>query len=493
MNNIYLLSIICPLMLGFFSFSIKKLLIIANKNKRLRQAEIIINSLFLISFFILFLSVFFSIFKLNLISGKVYYEVIGGWSRNIGIELKYNLIRALCIMSILLITCVFFATNLFGGVSYAFRGFVCIMVCGANGIIVTNDIFNSYVFFEIVCITNYIIYAHSNNKECVEQTFNYMILSGFVGTIFLLVAGFLYQITGNLNIDIIHSTISQYKNNKSVNAIFVLFVLSMMFKIGVYPVHSILTEIYKNLGANKLLVVAGVSSIAYPIFILKMIVDLFGVNVLVDNEYLHIMLKLCGGVGFLFFNILAFTTKKIKDFIILLAFSQTSFFCFFIPYLIEKNAQTGLVFAIVSHSLLKVCLFALLYKFQNAFNYDDLTKKDIIYLDKKIYKYIIVLLLFLISGMPFSLVFMSKWYIISGFIQTPASIIWLFVVILGFTFDIIACFSFIMRVLSINDTDRVVKINYKEDIVLIISIIFIILFVVLFAFYSDSFSLVKDI
>lgn len=493
MKNIYLLSIIFPLIMGFISFSTQKLLIIADKKRFLFQMEIIINSLFLISFFILFLSVFISIFQLNLLSGKVYYEVIGGWPKNIGIELKYNLIRALCVMSILLITCVFFATNLFGEVSCAFRGFVCIMVCGANGIIVTNDIFNSYVFFEIVCITNYIIYAHSNNKECVRQTFNYMILSGFVGTMFLLVAGFLYQMTGNLNIDVIHNAISHYNNNKSVNAIFVLFVLSMMFKIGVYPVHSILTEIYKNLDSNKLLVVAGVSSIAYPIFILKMIIDLFGINVFVDNEYLHIMLKLCGGIGFLFFNILSFSTKKIKDFIILLAFAQTSFFAFFIPYLIERNSQTGLVFAIVSHSLLKACLFALLYKFQKAFNYNDLSKKDIVYLDKKIYKYLVVLLLFFISGMPFSLVFMSKWYIISGFINTPASIIWLFIVILGFTFDIIACFAFIMRVLSINDSNRVVKINYKKDIVLIISIIVVILFVVLFALYSNSFSLVKDI
>ena len=99
------------------------------------------------------------------------------------------------------------------------------MVCGANGIILTNDIFNSYVFFEIVCITSYIVYAHSQNADCIKNTFNYMILSGLSGVIFLLIAGLLYQTTGHLNMDAIKEAISSYQNNKSINALFVLFVL----------------------------------------------------------------------------------------------------------------------------------------------------------------------------------------------------------------------------------------------------------------------------
>ena len=91
-----------------------------------------------------------------------------------------------------------------------------------------------------------------------------MIISSFAGVAFLLVAGMLYQITGNLNLDLMHDVIVKYQNNKSINALFVIFLLSMLFKLGIYPLHSILNNIYNNLETNKLMVVAGVSSIAYP-------------------------------------------------------------------------------------------------------------------------------------------------------------------------------------------------------------------------------------
>ena len=492
-KQLYLVLIIVPLLLGFISFATNKLYSLDKYKEKILKLNAYSNFIYLLSFFMLFIITLYGVFKLNLLSGKEYYGVIGGWSKAMGIELKYNLIRSICIISIFLIACVFFATNLSTYITSAFRGFVCIMICGANGIIITNDIFNSYVFFEIVCITNYIIYAHGNNKECATNTFNYMILSSFAGIIFLLVAGILYQISGNLNIDLINKVITKYDNNKSINAIFVLFILAMVFKLGVYPLHNILANIYQHLDTNKLLVVAGVSSIAYPIFVMKIIIDVFGQNVLANNEYMHIVLKLCGGIGFIFFNILAVSGKKMKNFIISLAFAQTSFFVFCIPYLDNKEIKIGLVFAIISHAMLKVCLFALLYVLQKAFSFENINKKDVMYIDSKIYKYLIVLLLFFISGMPLSIVFMSKWYILSGFINSSTSIIWLMMLILGFTLDIIACFSFIMNALTANNSDRIVSMNKNKDIALFIAIITIILFIVLCTFYSNSFKFISKI
>ena len=471
-QNIHILSIIAPLLMGFFSFLLKD---------RYLKA---INILFLSLLFFIFFFLLYSVFNLNLLNGKTYNIVIGGWSKSMGIELKYNINCVLTLLFLFLISIIFFANTWRGEVNYAFRGFVFMMLCGANGMIITNDIFNTYVFFEIVCITTYIMYAHGENIVCLKNSYNYMIISCFAGVIFLLVACFLYQITGNLNIDLINKALANYYNSKSVSAIFVFFILAMMFKLGLYPLHNILQNIYQNLSLKYLLFVAGISSIVYPYFIMKFVVNLFGVNVLMNNEYLNISLKVLGGVGFIFFNYLALSTNSVLYFIIFLSFAQTSLFAFCIQYLTDKIVINGINFAITSHTLIKVCMFAILYKIQKTLGILEINKSMLASISSRVYRYLFVLLLFLISGMPFSLVFMSKWYILVGIFNTASGLIWLSIIVIGFAIDIFACFMFMKQVLIKKDDKNLVV---KEDWILVSCIIFAILVLIISGFFVGSF------
>lgn len=474
-QNIHLISILVPLFMGFFSFMVRD-----RKTK-------VINLAYMWLSFLMFCFTVYATHKLNLIRGETYYSVIGNWTKAMGIELKVNLVRSIMVMALFLMSILFFATTWKGGTDYAFRGFVCVMLCGANGIVLTNDIFNSYVFFEIVCITNYIIYAHGSRAECVKNAYNYMILSSFAGVVFLLAAGVLYQITGNLNLDIIRNSLSTLKDNKTVNAIYVLFLLAMMFKLGVYPLHNVLFGIYRNLQLKYLFVVAGISSIVYPFFIMKMVISLFGTDIVADNEYLNMVLKICGGIGFLFFNVMAFTSKSVVHFIVSLAFAQTSLFAFCVPYFNNAMMTIGVALSIVSTSLIKACMLAMTYKFQCNFGIVDIKKIDLSAINSG-YKFAFALLLFIISGMPFTMVFMSKWYSLIAVINSAYSPVWAAIIIVGFAIDISACFGFIMQILTRNSS-RNVKICMNK--IFLYAVAFIVLFVVfgaMFVGYLNNFT-----
>ena len=444
----------------------------------------IINISFLIILFGIFAFISYGIFDLNLLKGKVYTVVIGGWSKAMGIELKYNINCALTSLFLTLIAIIFIANSWKEDISYAFRGFVFIMLCGANGMIITNDIFNTYVFFEIVCITTYIMYSHGHNLACLKNSYNYMILSCFAGVVFLLVACFLYHITGNLNLDLIHKLLSNYTNNKAVSAVFVFFILAMMFKLGLYPLHTIIQNIYQNLSLKYLLFVAGVSSIVYPYFIMKFIVNLFGVEVLLNNEYLNVYLKIFGGIGFIFFNYLALSSINILNFIISLSFAQTSLFAFCISYLNDKSMINGINFSITSHTLIKICLLSILYQIQQNLQIVEIKKTTLSLISNKVYRYLFVVLLFLVSGMPFSLVFMSKWYILVCIFNSATSVLWISIIIIGFAIDIFACFMFIKQILMKKDERMLVV---KTDYILTPCIIFSILIIIISGFFVGSF------
>ena len=465
LKNLHILSIIFPIILGILSFVIRD-----KKNK-------MINIGYLFLFSLLFITMVISVFKLGLLNHKEYPVIIGGWSKAMGIELKYNLHNVFICLFLILCICLFLINILKDGISYSLRGFACIMLGGANGIALTNDIFNSYVFFEIICITSYIFYTHSENKECLKNSYNYMILSGLTGLIFLIVAGVLYQITGNLNLDIMSNIIKKIDNNKAINAVFTLFILSMFFKIGVYPLHSILISIYKNLRQNYLLMVAGISSIAYPYFILKIISCLFGTQIIANNEYLNVALKVFGGTGFIFFALLAGFTKSFLNFIIYLSFSQTSFLAFCIPYLDNKMVFNGVLFSITSQTIIKLSMFIILYQIIKQSNIDNLKKSDMQVITSKNYRILLCLLLFFVAGMPISLVFMSKWYILYGIINSYGSILWSLIVIVGLTIDIYACMEFLKQTLTKNQSGRIIKVdtNITCCLFILFSIVFIIL------------------
>ena len=476
LQNIHLFTIIAPLLLGFLSFAVKD------------KGGKVANYAFLFACVVMFAITLTSIYKLNLLNGKTYYNVMGGWNKAIGIELKITLMRVFCSASVFLIATIFLAINIEGTISYAIRGFAFIMLCGANGMIMTNDIFNTYVFFEIVCITSYIFYAHTNKAECIKNTYNYLILSGFASVIFLLVAGILYQITGQLNLDLINQKLLSFKNNRTLNALYIMFILSMMFKLGVYPLHNIVFGIYKHLSPRYLSMVSGISAIVYPFFILKFIVLLFGTNISGNNEYLDLSLKLFGGIGFVFFSLMAFTTKYFLNFIISLAFAQTSMFAFCISYLPEKIIVIGIVLSITSHAILKVCLLGLIDKMSINCNIWKIKKEDLCNIEPIFNKYVLSLLVFLISGMPLSIVFISKWYILTGVLNTSEHIIWIILLLIGFALDIIACFSLIMRILMKNNNNTL-KLTMQKNYILLSILITAMAFVIISTFYTYSFKL----
>ena len=428
-----------------------------------------VNICYLLISTTMFFLTLISIFSLNLMDGKEYCYVIGGWQKAIGIELKYNLHHASAVLFLWLTMMIFTATIVNEKINYAIRGFVYIMLCGANGIILTNDVFNSYVFFEIICVTSYIIYSYGNRTTNFKSVYNYIILSSFVGVCILLIISLLYQITGNLNIDLMHKILHKTHNNKSVNICFILFVSVMILKLGTYPFHGILIEIYDNISVKYLIPVTGITSISYMYFVIKFITKLFGSDVLLINEYFNIILKILGSIGYIFFNLLALTANNVKSFIVLLSFSQTCLLTFCIPYLQSVQVVNGIIYSVMSNTAIKVCLFSILLKIQKSLSSkNEITKMNINNFLNIPYRYLLIFLLIFMAGLPFSLVFMSKWCLLSGIFNVYSNIYWFMIITIGLTIDTIACLFFIKNILSKNNNNISINIDY--------TLVFIILF-----------------
>ncbi|HKJ85930.1 MAG TPA: proton-conducting transporter membrane subunit [Spirochaetia bacterium] len=85
-----------------------------------------------------------------------------------------------------------------GGASYVLA---LMILLGANGLVLTRDLFNAFVFMEILSIGTYGIIALDDTAKQYAAGFKYLIAGGISSVLFLLGTVYLYRLTGTLNID----------------------------------------------------------------------------------------------------------------------------------------------------------------------------------------------------------------------------------------------------------------------------------------------------
>ena len=78
---------------------------------------------------------------------------------------------------------------------------VLMVLLGANGLVLTRDLFNAFVFLEILSIGTYGIIAVDDDAKQYAAGFKYLIAGGLSTVLFLLGTVYLYRLTGTLNID----------------------------------------------------------------------------------------------------------------------------------------------------------------------------------------------------------------------------------------------------------------------------------------------------
>ncbi len=130
---------------------------------------------------------------------------------------------------------------------YAFLMFM--GVASMSAIILTDDIFNLYVFFEIIAVTQVGIVVASKVKGNMETALKYMIIGSIASPLLLLGVALLLGVTGNVNItDIIYSIKTGLVNPQSPVLLMAcgLIIFGWLYAAGLPPFHTIKSEIYSR-------------------------------------------------------------------------------------------------------------------------------------------------------------------------------------------------------------------------------------------------------
>ncbi|WP_020007818.1 Na+/H+ antiporter subunit D [Salinicoccus albus] len=172
----------------------------------------------------------------------------GDWAAPFGIVLVADSFATLMVLlsSILSVACLFFAFTTISPErekSYFYPFYLFLMV-GVNGAFLTGDIFNLFVFFEVLLLASYGLIVHGGTKYQLRESFKYIVINVFSSALFIVAIAWIYSVTGTLNMAQISERVAAMDQTGAINIIAVMFFIVFALKGGLFPLYFWLPNSY---------------------------------------------------------------------------------------------------------------------------------------------------------------------------------------------------------------------------------------------------------
>ncbi|MDZ7690578.1 MAG: proton-conducting transporter membrane subunit [Balneolaceae bacterium] len=237
------------------------------------------------------IATFFSAYGLlHLIqTGETIRYFFGGWQPPIGIEFVYD---GLAAFVVLVINAVAFLVLIharqiskaeFPHKRMAYFTVSMLLMLGFNGMVLTGDLFNLYVFLEISSLSSYALIA-IGEKRAPYAAFRYLIIGTVGGSLYLLGVGFLYTVTGTLNIIDMHEMLPQVIGHSSVIAALILMIVGVGVKAALFPLHGWLPDSYTYASSTSSAIIAPIGTKVAAYILFRVVLFLFGVELIDDQS-----------------------------------------------------------------------------------------------------------------------------------------------------------------------------------------------------------------
>ncbi len=209
---------------------------------------------------------------------------IGKWSIPLGINMVLDGLSSLLLLAISVVST---AAMLFSArymeqytAKAKYLSLFMLMVAGMNGVVLSGDIFNLFVFLEIASIASYALVGFGCEHEELEAAFKYMVL-GSIGSIFVLFAvALVYGNTGSLNMAYISKAIASSGLNAGLAFALGLFIAGFGLKAALVPFHAWLPDAHPSAPAPISAMLSGVIIKALGVYALARVVfNVFGVSI----------------------------------------------------------------------------------------------------------------------------------------------------------------------------------------------------------------------
>ena len=224
------------------------------------------------------------------------------------------------------------------------------------GVFFSADLFTTFIFFEIMSFTSYVLVVHTKKEDAVRAGSTYLAVAVIGGLVMLMGLFMLYDMTGTLRIvDLKQFTSSVDRNKLTASAFLILF--GFAAKAGMFPLHVWLPKAHPVAPAPASALLSGVLT-KCGIFGIFIIVT----EIMAGNEGFGTFLYIFGFITMFAGALPALFSTDLKKTLACSSVSQIGFIIVgaSLTLLLKEEctlAAAGTLLYMVNHSMFKLCLF----------------------------------------------------------------------------------------------------------------------------------------
>ncbi len=366
--------------------------------------------------------------------GKFSYTV-GNWKPPFGIELLVDPLSAMMLLLISAISLVATVSALawvereHAGSEHLFFTLYLILIAGLMGLVLTADAFNLYVLLEITSITTYGLIAMGKGRAPLAS-FNYIIMGSIGACFYLLGVGYLYILTGSLNMADIARIVGTLPQGPAMATAFAFVIVGLWVKMAFFPLHGWLPNAYSLAPTAAGLLFAPLMTKVTIYLMVRVILNIFTIDyVFFSHKLVQYGVVWAAAIAIICASSMALGQRDLKRMLTYIIIAEVGYMVGGV-WMANAQGMTGAVLHIFNDAAMTLCLFlaaAAIASRTDSLSFDNLRG---LYKTMPVTMAAFTLAALSIIGVPPTCGFFSKWYLLLGAVEAGQ---WGFLVALLFS------------------------------------------------------------
>jgi multicomponent Na+:H+ antiporter subunit D len=252
-----------------------------------------------------------------------------------------------------------------GGKTTSYYTLILLLIGGMLGVVVTGDLFNLFVMTEIFSVAAYALVPMGDRRGSLIASYRYLILASIGTSLILLATGYLYTITGTLNMADLSARLPAFYDSWVVFGALAFLLVGFGVKAALFPLHTWLPDAYAIAPAPVTVILSALVSKVGAYSLIRVLFTIFEIDFVTRLIPVAPALTWVAAVTILVGSTFAISQTDINRMLAYSSMAHVGYVVLGIGLAVEMG-MTGGILHIFNHALATGCLFfcagAVIYK-----------------------------------------------------------------------------------------------------------------------------------
>ncbi|PKO87424.1 MAG: cation:proton antiporter [Betaproteobacteria bacterium HGW-Betaproteobacteria-12] len=299
---------------------------------------------------------------------------------------------------------------------YLYYAMFGLCLTGLLGITITGDAFNIFVFLEISSLSTYVLIALGRDRRALAAAYRYLIMGSIGATFIVIGIGFLYLMTGTLNLVDMAERLRAIDNSRPVLAALAFLTVGISLKLALFPLHQWLPNAYTYAPSAVTAFLAATATKVSVYVLIRFWFSVFGETLVFDKLPLPQIMLLLSLAAMFIASFTAIFQDNLKRLFAYSSIGQIGYITLGLSF-DSVNGLTASIVHLVNHGLSKAAIFLLIGGMVAAAGAVTFDRLGGLAKRMPLTCFGVVIAGLSLIGVPGTAGFISKWYLIMAALE----------------------------------------------------------------------------